>query len=127
MFVFAKDSFIEENGDRSPSLENFVQVNITLDDINDNAPFLNMPEGLVWYENQQPGTVGRLYAEDYDEEENGPPFKFYLAKESASADIRSKFDVVREGTNNYVLVTKVVFDREQQKEYQIPILIKLLS
>merc|ERR1719342_1618590 len=124
MFVFAKDSFIEENGDRSPSLENFVQVNITLDDINDNAPFLNMPEGLVWYENQQPGTVGRLYAEDYDEEENGPPFKFYLAKESASADIRSKFDVVREGTNNYVLVTKVVFDREQQKEYQIPILIE---
>ncbi len=123
MYVYAKDSFTEENGDRSPSLENFVEVKITLDDINDNAPFLNMPEGLVWYENQQPGTVGTLIAEDYDTPENGAPFKFSLAKE-ASKKIKDKFNVVREGANQYVLVTKDVFDREAQKEYQIPITIE---
>ena len=123
MYVYAKDSFIEENGDRSPSLENFVEVKITLDDINDNAPFLNMPDGLVWYENQPPGTVGPLLAEDYDTAANGPPFKFSLSKE-ASKSIKSKFNVVREGANEYVLVTKDVFDREAQKEYQIPITIE---
>ena len=122
MYVYAKDYFIEETGDVAPSLENFVEVKITLDDINDNAPFLNMPNGLVWYENQEPGTVGELFAEDYDTRANGPPFKFSLAK-TAPGDIKSKFDVRREGANKYVLITKDRFDREQQKEYQIPITI----
>ena len=122
MYVYAKDSFTEETGDQSPSLENFVEVKITLNDINDNAPFLNMPDGLVWYENQQPGTVGTLIAEDYDTPENGGPFKFSLAKE-ANKKIKNKFNVVREA-NQYVLMTKDVFDREAQKEYQIPITIE---
>ena len=123
MYVYAKDSFVEENGDRSPSLENFVEVKITLDDINDNAPFLNMPDGLVWYENQAPGAVGPLIAEDYDTPENGAPFKFYLAKE-APKKLKDRFDVVKQGTGEYVLVTKKTFDREEQKEYYIPITIE---
>ena len=28
---------------------------ITLEDVNDNAPTLDMPDGLVWYENTDPG------------------------------------------------------------------------
>jgi hypothetical protein len=36
-----------------------------VEDVNDNAPFLNMPDGLVWPENTPPGetaieTVGNL-------------------------------------------------------------------
>jgi len=105
MYVYAKDFFVEETGDISPSLENFVEVKITLDDINDNAPYLAMPDGLVWYENQAPGTVGELFAEDNDTPENGPPFKFSLAK-TAPSDIKRKFDVKRDGAGKYVLVTK---------------------
>ena len=122
MYVYAKDSFIDENGERSQPLENFVEVKITLDDINDNAPFLDMPEGLVWYENQQPGKVGILKADDYDTVENGRPFRFELDRDAPS-DIKTKFDVVNGGTD-YYLVTKVMFDREEQKEYQIPIRIE---
>ena len=47
-----------------------MEVKIILDDINDNTPFLDMPEGLVWYEHQRPGKVGILKADDYDTLEN---------------------------------------------------------
>ena len=121
--VTARDLFIDENGELGQSLENFVKVNITLDDINDNAPFLDMPDGLIWYENQQPGKVGILKAEDYDTLENGPPFRFELDSE-APATIKTKFGVVNGGTNGYYLVTKVMFNREEQMEYRIPIRIE---
>ena len=109
--------------ERSQPLENFVEVKITLDDINDNAPFLDMPDGLVWYENQQPGKVGILKADDYDTVENGPPYRFELDRD-APADIKDKFDVLNGGSDGYYLVTKTTFDREEQKEYQIPIRIE---
>lgn len=121
--VTARDLFIDENGELGQSLENFVKVNITLDDINDNAPFLDMPDGVIWYENQQPGKVGILRAEDYDTLENGPPFRFELDSE-ASATIKTKFGVVNGGTNGYYLVTKVMLKREEQREYRIPIRIE---
>ena len=120
MYVYAKDSFIDENGERSQPLENFVEVKITLEDINDNAPFLDMPDGLVWYENKPAGKVGTLKAEDYDTLENGPPFVFSLDN-NAPSDIKSKFDVVKGGADGYYLITKEMFDREKQKEYMIPI------
>jgi len=123
IYVFAKDSFTDETGEVGPQLENFVQVKVILTDINDNAPILNMPEGLVWYENQKPGRVGELLAEDYDTEKNGPPFKFYLAKD-IQPDFKSKF-AVREGAGGrYYLDTLREFDRETQKVYQIPIRIE---
>ena len=125
LYVYARDSFIDETGDRSQSLENFVQVLITLEDTNDNAPFLNMPDGLVWYENQPPGEVGALVAEDYDTLENGPPFRFSLDP-AASPSIRKQFSVKQKPSasildNNFYLHTETTFDREQQKEYSIPI------
>jgi len=123
MYVYAKDSPIDETGDRSPSLENFVEVEITLDDINDNAPFLDMPDGLVWDENQKAGRVGQLLADDYDEAQNGPPFKFSL-DQNAAKDIKRKFTVKKESDGKYYLFTKTTFDREEKKEYQIPIRIE---
>ena len=50
-FIFAKD----ENGGPT-GIENYVEFEVILEDINDNAPFLDMPQGLVWTENQSPGT-----------------------------------------------------------------------
>jgi len=123
MYVYAKDSFIDETGDRSPSLENFVGVKITLEDINDNAPFLDMPDGLVWYENEKPGTVGELIAEDFDTIENGPPYTFALDKD-APKNFRNMFGVKKGAGGKYYLETKKVFDREEQKVYQIPIRIE---
>ena len=34
-----------------------MEFEVILEDINDNAPFLDMPDGLVWTENQRPGIV----------------------------------------------------------------------
>jgi hypothetical protein len=42
------------------SRESYVEFEITLEDVNDNAPFLNMPDGLVWPENSPPGTYTYL-------------------------------------------------------------------
>ena len=51
-FIFAKD----ENGGPT-GIENYVEFEVILEDINDNPPFLDMPDGLVWTENQRPGIV----------------------------------------------------------------------
>lgn len=94
---------------------------IELIDINDNAPFLNMSMPVVWQENRVPGRIINLSAKDYDEKETngGDHFEFEI-DESASEDIKQKFNV-EYGDQLTALTT---FDREQQKEYFIPILIK---
>ena len=76
-FIYAKD---EGGGDTG--IEGFAEFVVHVTDINDNAPFLDMPEGLVWNENQEPGTIGELKGDDYDDhnEGNGPPFSYYLGK-----------------------------------------------
>lgn len=99
------------------SLRNNTEVVITLTDINDNAPFLDMVQPVKWDENQPPGTIVQLHAKDYDSDENGPPFTFEIA-ESATHDITAKFSIIGEDLN--ALVT---FDREEQKMYMIPIAI----
>jgi len=96
------------------ALRELVMVNITLLDINDNAPFLDMPYPVIWGENKPHGKITELKARDYDSDENGPPFEFRIDN-TADDEIRSKFDI-RE-TNLYARVT---FDRES---YDIPIVI----
>ena len=116
LYVFAKD----ENGGPK-GIENFVNVKVHLLDINDNPPFLDMPDGLVWPENKKPGVVGVLVADDYDTHgENGPPFTFAIAS-NAGPDIASWFGVVQIQNKSYVLTAKRSFDREQKKEYKVPI------
>lgn len=114
-FIFAKD----ENGGPS-GIESYIEFEVILKDINDNAPFLDMPNGLVWPENQSPGIVGDLIADDYDTNENGPPFSFEIDK-GADPDIRSWFAVEKTSDGRFVLKTKVNFDREKQKSYKIPV------
>jgi len=99
------------------SLRNSTEVIITLIDINDNAPFLDMVQPVIWNENQPPGTIVKLHAKDYDSEENGPPFTFEIA-DSATHDITAKFSITGDDLN-----ARVTFDREEQKMYMIPIAI----
>ena len=115
MYIFAKDE-----GGGPGGIESFVNFQIDLVDINDNAPFLDMPNGMVWPENSSPGRVGVLVADDYDTAENGPPFTFEIAK-SARQDIKSWFGIEQIGNGSYVLTTQSTFDREKQKEFSIPI------
>lgn len=107
-------SAADENGKGLPTSTEAV---ITLNDINDNAPFITNKQPVVWYENQQPGNIVKLTADDYDEPKNGAPFSYDIDS-NASDDIKSKFSV----TNDY-LVALDVYDREAQKEYFIPIMV----
>ncbi|KAM0730456.1 DE-cadherin [Formica fusca] len=111
VIVMARDE------DGSPTaLRELVMVNITLIDINDNAPFLDMPP-VIWDENKPHGKITELKARDYDSDENGPPFEFRI-DDSADDEIRSKFDI-----REIYLYAQVVFDREERKSYDIPIAI----
>ncbi|XP_029165136.1 DE-cadherin isoform X1 [Nylanderia fulva] len=112
VLIMARD----EDGALS-ALRETVMVNITLIDINDNAPFLDMPYPVIWNENKPPGKITELKARDYDSDENGPPFEFRIDN-NADDEIKSKFDI-RE-TNLYA---RVEFDREERKSYNIPIAI----
>lgn len=115
-YIFAKD----ENGGPT-GIESAVEFIVNLVDINDNAPFLDMPDGLVWSENQGPGEVGSLKADDYDTVENGPPFKYSIETSIAPQDIKSSFRISEPAPNNFVLEALVAFDREKKKRYDIPV------
>lgn len=108
--VAAKD----ENGN---GLSFATVVIVTLNDINDNAPFLTNRMPVIWYENQQAGDIVQLTADDYDEPKNGAPFT-YKIDSNATDDIKNKFSVIGDK-----LVALTPFDREQQKEYDIPIMV----
>ncbi|XP_017889849.1 DE-cadherin isoform X2 [Ceratina calcarata] len=111
VIVMARDE------DGSPTaLRELVMVNITLIDINDNAPFLDMSYPVVWQENKPPGKITELKARDYDSDENGPPFVFRI--DEKADEIRDKFAI--QGAD---LFARVKFDREVQKSYEIPIVI----
>ncbi|XP_055837872.1 DE-cadherin [Episyrphus balteatus] len=105
-------SAIDDNGN---GLKTATPVTITLQDINDNAPFLTNKMPVIWQENRNPGQVVQLQANDYDEPQNGPPFTYGIDPDS-SPDIKTKFSI-----DNDYLFANVQFDREEQKEYFIPI------
>ncbi len=70
------------------------------------------------------GEVGRLEALDNDEPKNGPPFKFEIDPRAPPA-IKTKFSVQQgAAAGDYFLFTKVKFDREEQKVYEIPIQVR---
>lgn len=81
------------------------------------SSFPPQPHPVVWRENQGPGTITTLLANDNDSERNGPPFRFEMAPE-ASDDIRSKFAI-----SGATLKARTTFDREEKKVYIIPIAI----
>lgn len=105
---------VDEDGNGEKRL---TDVAITLTDINDNAPQITNNQPVIWGENRNPGQIVQLQANDYDEQQNGPPFTYEIAA-NASEDIKEKFSIQRD-----YLYANVQFDREEQKEYFIPILI----
>merc|ERR550534_1568425 len=114
--VLAEDSL---NG---KELDNTLELSIMLEDENDNAPFLDMVQPVVWYENQDPGLIAELKATDYDEEKNGAPFTMKLG-DSAEPAVRSSFQIEGSSTAGWNLKALRVFDREQRKSYAIPIVV----
>lgn len=72
----------------------------------------------MWNENQAPGDIIQLAADDYDSTENGPPFTYKISPD-ANDDIKEKFSVV----GGHMLHATVSFDREEQKYYDVPIAI----
>lgn len=100
------------------SLKTSIVFTIVLEDINDNAPQLDL-YSVVWYENEPLNQVIlNLTAKDIDSDRNGPPFTFQLDI-NASNDIKQKFTINQQSQ----LIALVQFDREQQKYYLIPIAI----
>lgn len=72
---------------------------------------------MYWLENQSPGHITSLAAKDLDSEENGAPFTYKIAS-GASSDIQNKFAI--SGSSLEALKS---LDREEQKQYFIPIAI----
>uniref|UniRef100_A0A8W7P206 Cadherin domain-containing protein n=1 Tax=Anopheles coluzzii TaxID=1518534 RepID=A0A8W7P206_ANOCL len=113
--AFKIDEDTDENGKGRTAMET---VYIFVEDINDNAPQLTNRMPVVWSENRPSAMITKLTAEDADGEHNGPPF-FYSVDPDAPTEIKNRFQTV--GDELYSLVE---FDREQQKQYLVPILIR---
>ncbi|GFY53891.1 neural-cadherin [Trichonephila inaurata madagascariensis] len=98
-------------------------------DVNDNPPHFREDYRPVVMENTDPPLkVIELFADDPDlAPEKKPWFKFQLDP-NAENTIKNSFRVVfnKDGDNgkgSATVYTKVKFDREQQKEYHVPIII----
>nr|BAD91054.1 Af1-cadherin [Artemia franciscana] len=118
--IIAEDR-LEPNGKVQ---SNTLVVEIHLDDINDNAPFLNMEQPVVFNENQKPMLITNLTADDNDDESvgNGPPFQMRIDP-NAEPIILTSFAVNKAPSGVWQLHSNVMFDREERKVYNIPIVI----
>jgi hypothetical protein len=88
------------------------------------VPVLENSQRQLLYASSSAGEVGKLEALDNDEPKNGPPFKFEIDPRAPPA-IKTKFSVQQGATaGDYYLYTKVKFDREEQKVYEIPIQVR---
>ncbi|XP_048509175.1 neural-cadherin isoform X2 [Athalia rosae] len=99
-------------------------------DINDNAPTFMKDYRPVIPEHVQPRKVGQILATDDDDrsKSNGPPFTFRMDP-NADDVIKASFKVENDnkganGDGMAIVASLRSFDREQQKEYLIPIVIK---
>lgn len=63
-------------------------LNVYLEDVNDNAPYLNITRPLIARENQPPNQfLGTVVAYDPDMPENGPPFTLRQEESSKYKDL----------------------------------------
>ncbi|GAB6020929.1 hypothetical protein CHUAL_003573 [Chamberlinius hualienensis] len=117
--------------DGAPPKTATATLTVNVLDVNDNAPEFAADYRPVVDEMEPYGQfVVEVLAYDKDDYSagNGPPFEFSLSP-SASTRITESFrlEFVQYGDNNKgsaKIYTKVTFDREEQKEYYIPIVIK---
>ncbi|RWS18143.1 Neural-cadherin-like protein, partial [Leptotrombidium deliense] len=105
-------------------------LTVVVGDINDNAPRFLKDYRPVIYEHDEPKKVEEILAVDDDNgsKGNGPPFYFTIDT-NAPEVIKRFFEVQHDhnGTNGdgmAILYSKEKFDREVQKEYLVPIVIK---
>lgn len=114
--------------DGVPQRTSAATLTVVLDDVNDNPPKFLRDYVAIVYENSPPGKIEEIQAADLDDRlaGNGPPFQFRMDP-NAPQQIKDIFNVTHEaGTGEGVahVYTKQVLDREVQKEYQVPILIR---
>ncbi|KAH1014302.1 hypothetical protein HUJ04_003158 [Dendroctonus ponderosae] len=105
-------------------------LTVIVQDINDNAPTFLKDYRPVIPEHVAPKKVVEILATDDDDrsKSNGPPFQFRLDP-SASDRVRASFRVEQDqkganGDGMAIVTSLKSFDREQEKEYHIPIVIK---
>ncbi|GLH00437.1 Neural-cadherin [Gryllus bimaculatus] len=105
-------------------------LTVIVQDINDNAPTFLKEYRPVLPEHVAPRKVVEILATDDDDrsKSNGPPFTFRMDP-NADDIIRASFKVEHDqkganGDGMAVVTSLRTFDREQQKEYLIPIVIK---
>lgn len=103
-------------------------LTVVLEDVNDNPPKFLKDYVAIVNENSQPGKIEEIQAADLDAREagNGPPF-FFKMDPNAPQYIKDKFEVKHDeniGDGVAHVFTKQVLDRESQKEYKVPIIIR---
>ncbi|XP_078049941.1 neural-cadherin isoform X3 [Augochlora pura] len=105
-------------------------LTVIVQDINDNPPRFLKDYRPVLQEHLQPKKVVEISATDDDDRSmgNGPPFTFRMDPKADDV-IRASFKVESDtnganGDGMAIVSSLRTFDREQQKEYLIPIIIK---
>ncbi|XP_076224094.1 neural-cadherin isoform X3 [Nomia melanderi] len=105
-------------------------LTVIVQDINDNPPRFLKDYRPVLQEHLQPKKVVEISATDDDDrsKSNGPPFTFRMDPKADDV-IRASFKVESDnkganGDGMAIVSALRTFDREQQKEYLIPIVIK---
>ncbi|OQR68970.1 neural-cadherin-like [Tropilaelaps mercedesae] len=111
--------------DGFPARSSTATLTVILSDVNDCAPRLAEDYRPVVTEHQSATRVAEIRAVDDDERPNGPPFTFSIDP-TAPEEVRRAFrlDTNPNGNGSAVVYSRHSFDREQQKSYAIPILIK---
>lgn len=112
--------------DGTPQRSAAATLTVVLDDVNDNAPKFLKDYVAVVMEDERPKKIAEVYAADLDDRMagNGPPFRFELDP-NAPQKIKDIFVVTHDptGEGHAHVSFKQKLDREEQKEYQVPILI----
>ncbi|XP_075692920.1 neural-cadherin-like [Rhinoderma darwinii] len=110
-----------------PAQSGTMTVLLSLLDVNDNGPMfdgLYLP--IVWENTAFPQTLRLndssylLHAVDLDSQENGPPFHFSLPTDQQNS---TDFLLVDHGDNTASVKALRVFDREQEKEFRLHVII----
>nr|CAD7403376.1 unnamed protein product [Timema cristinae] len=116
--------------DGVPSKTATALLTVIVEDINDNAPTFLEDYHPVLLEHVPPRKVVEILATDVDDRNkgNGPPFIFSLDP-TADDIIKASFKVENDhrgasGDGKAVVFSLYSFDRELQKEYLLPIVIK---